>query len=147
MTTEEADHEDPSGASAAGSDAHSNEHWQSERAASPPNSKEVKMAKWTREPPKEPGWYWLQALPRWPARPCLIQVRDGKLKYRPPNGEWWALRQMPLNEWWPIPLTPPETKETKPLTRNERIEFEAEVGHASGCESCAARARRERVAS
>ncbi len=31
----------------------------------------------------------------------------------------------------------------RPITLDERIEFEAEVGHAPECELCAARARRE----
>ena len=32
----------------------------------------------------------------------------------------------------------------RPISLNERIEFEAELGHAANCESCAASARREK---
>jgi hypothetical protein len=35
----------------------------------------------------------------------------------------------------------------RPITFNERIDFEAELGHAPECELCAAIARREREAS
>jgi hypothetical protein len=35
----------------------------------------------------------------------------------------------------------------RPITLNERVDFEAEVGHAPECELCAAGARRERAPS
>lgn len=59
------------------------------------------MTSWTKEPPKEPGWYWARrifTLPPKIGEPYPAQQHE----HAPFVGTH------PDREWWPIPISPPQ---------------------------------------
>lgn len=73
---------------------------------------EEKPAEWTREPPSEPGWFWVM-----PAR----DDEQGPYAWRHSISEGetmvhgtasiWSVKDMEGALWWPLPIAPPPPPE------------------------------------
>ena len=62
------------------------------------------MTTWTKEPPKEPGWYW---------RRCVIDSQGYRGEPKPYSTDGLGAGQLnEYYEWWPIPITPPSEEKT-----------------------------------
>lgn len=78
------------------------------------------MTTWTKEPPKEPGWYWRRArtkgrtaTARYSMRPTLVAlvlsgIGQTALCYEGELGSRRRLYDDKKGEWWPIPISPPQ---------------------------------------
>lgn len=64
------------------------------------------MTAWTKEPPKEPGWYWSRQGPNSDPWPHWIQLDYSGNPYIASECAWDDI----LSQWWPIPILPPEEK-------------------------------------
>ena len=69
------------------------------------------MTAWTKEPPKEPGWYWvrrtLYAGTVVSAEVMRLDTRFGRARVRSAqSGSRWTTEETTVREWlwWPIPI-------------------------------------------
>ena len=68
------------------------------------------MTSWTKEPPKEPGWYWMR-YDNNRGGPWIIQrdIYDRDTWWLHGSDcesySWEIVKEH--GEWWPIPITPP----------------------------------------
>lgn len=63
------------------------------------------MTTWTKEPPKEPGWYWSRVVLLYNEGPWTGEPR--------PTFCYSYSRAANEREWWPIPILPPPTEQEK----------------------------------